>query len=137
MADAGNRQPLLGGGGGKQRPGTAEQNPLQFSFVELIEKITAERHGTAAAAGAAGMNVLCLLVENHGATVGQLPTQSQSLPFAQLQQKLLADLSQIAGDDQIKVLRPGFQVLKMGPDGGICRRSCWPRRRLSLTRRRP
>ena len=41
MADTGNGEALLGGGGGEECAGAAEENPLQFSLVQLIQQITA------------------------------------------------------------------------------------------------
>ena len=105
MADTGNGQTLLGGGGGEQRAGAAEEDSLQFALVQLIEQIAAESNGTAAAAGAAGMDILDSVVEYQCAAVRQLSTQGQMIPLSQFQQRLLADLPQIAGDDQVEVLR--------------------------------
>ena len=53
MANTGNGQSLLGGGGGEQRPGAAEEDSLQLSGIEFIEQLTAQGDGAAAAAGAA------------------------------------------------------------------------------------
>ena len=41
MADAGDGQTLLGGGGGEQGAGSAEKDFLQLSALELIQKMTA------------------------------------------------------------------------------------------------
>ena len=41
MADTGDGQSLLAGSGGEQSAGTAEEDPLQLSFLQLIQKVTA------------------------------------------------------------------------------------------------
>ena len=117
MTDSGDGQSLLGGSGGKQRPGAAEEDPFQLPAVQQIQKIPAQGNGAASAAGTAGVNVLGDLVENQGTAVCQLPTQGKSFPFAHFQQQILAQLAKIPGDDEIEVLRSPIQILHMGPNG--------------------
>lgn len=118
MTHAGDGQTLLGGGGGQKCPGAAEQDPAQLTGVQLVQQITAEGHGAAAAAGATGVDILCGVVEHQCAAIRQLSAKAQSLPSGQLQQRLLAQLSQVACDDEVKVLGGPVQVFQMGPNGG-------------------
>ena len=122
MADSGNGQTLLGGRGGQQRPCAAEQDPPQLSRVQPVQQISAQRDGAAAAAGAAGMHILGQIVEYQRAAIGDLAAKGQAVPAGKLQQRFLAQLPQVTGDDQIEILRASAQILKVGPDGGISRR---------------
>ena len=117
MADTGNGQSLLGRCGRKQRAGAAEENPLQLPLIQLVQQIATESNGTASATGTAGMDVLYRIVEYQRAAVGQFAAQGQMIPFSQFQQSFLADLPQVTGDNQIKVLRAYLQILKMGTYG--------------------
>ena len=112
MADAGDGQTLLGGSRGEQRACTAEQDLFQLSGAELTEKIAAEGNGTAAAAGTAGMHILFCIVENQGSAIRQLSAEGYAIPLGQLHQHFLAQLTQITGDDQIKILW-GFSQIVM------------------------
>ena len=122
MAHAGDGKSLLGGGGGQQRAGAAEQNPLPFAGIQLLQKVPAQSDGTAPAAGAAGMDILDVVVKDGGAAVHELAAQRQTLQPGKLQQSLHAHLPQIPGDDPVEVLRAGAQVFKVSLDGGKCRR---------------
>ena len=119
MTDPGNGKPLLGGGGGEQCARAAKQYFFQFPPVQLPQKVAAQGDGAAPAAGAAGVDVLFVVVENQGSAVRQLPAQRDPVPPGKLQKQFLAQLPQIAGDDEVKVLGGGFHVVKMGFDGGI------------------
>lgn len=122
MAHAGNGKPLLGGGGGQQRAGAAEENPLPLAGIQLIQKIAAQGDGTATAAGAAGMDILGMVVEYGGSAVHELAAQGQPLQPGKLQQSLHTHLTQVAGDNPVEVLRTGVQIGKMGFDGCQSRR---------------
>ena len=84
MADPGNGQSLLGGGGGEECAGAAEQNGFPFSGFQAVQKIAAEGDGTASAAGAPGVDILVFPVKNQGAAVLQPPAQAQAVPPCQL-----------------------------------------------------
>ena len=122
MADTRNRQTLLGGGGGEERAGAAEENPLQLSLIQLIQKISAQCDRAAATPGTSRMDILHGVVKHQGAAVRQLSAKGQTVPFAQFQQNLLADLTQVTGDDQVKILRFSVQILHMGLNGVKCSR---------------
>ena len=85
MAYTGNGQSLLGGSRGQQRPGAAEQDPAQLSGVQPVQQISAERDGTAAAAGTAGMHILSQIVEYQRAAIGDLAAKGQAVPAGKLQ----------------------------------------------------
>ena len=85
MAYSRNGKSLLGGSRGKQRTGTAEEDPFQLSLIELIQQIPTEGNGAAAAAGAAGMDILYGVVEDQGAAVCQLTSKIQTVPFSDFQ----------------------------------------------------
>ena len=122
MAYAGNGKTLLSGGGGQKRAGAAEQNAAQFSAVELIKKVSAKCNGAAAAAGAAGVDILHCVVEYQRAAICQLATEAQPVPAGKLQQGFLTQLPQITGDDEVKIIGGSMQILQMCPDGGVGRR---------------
>lgn len=119
MTDPGYGKPLLGGGGGEQCARAAKQYFFQFSPVQLPQKIAAQGNGAAPAAGAAGVDVLFVVVEDHRSAVRQLPAQRDAVPPGKLQKHFLAQLPKVAGDDEVKILRCGLHVVKMGFDGGI------------------
>ena len=75
MTDTGNWQSLLGGGRGQQRTGTAEENPFQFPVPQLIQKVTAEGDGTAAAAGTAGVDILHGVVKDKSTAISEPSTE--------------------------------------------------------------
>src|SRR5699024_3820417 len=75
MADTGDALPLLGGGGGEQGPGAAEEQLFPAPLAHPVEDQPAEHHGGAAAARSAAVYVLLLrVVDEHAAVlqVGQL-----------------------------------------------------------------
>ena len=113
MTDTGDGQPLLGGSGGEQRPGAAEEYLFQFFCLQLTQKIPAEGNGAAAAAGTAAVNILGGVVKDQRAAVRQLSAQTDAVPAGKLHQHFFAKLPQIAGDDQIEGFRPCFQIFKM------------------------
>ncbi len=119
MTDPGYGKPLLGGGGGEQCARAAKQYFFQFSPVQLPQKIAAQGNGAAPAAGAASVNVLFVVVKDHRSAVRQLPAQRDAVPTGKLQKHFLAQLPKVAGDDEVKILRGGLHVVKMGFDGGI------------------
>lgn len=119
MTDPGYGKPLLGGGGGEQCARAAKQYFFQFSPVQLPQKIAAQGNGAAPAAGAACVDVLLVVVEDHRSAVRQLPAQRDAVPTGKLQEHFLAQLPKVAGDDEVKILRGGLHVVKMGFDGGI------------------
>ena len=80
MADSRNGKPLLNGSGGKERACAAEQNIFEFSGIEFIQIVTAQRYRAAAAAGTAGMDILHSVVEDHAAAVFQ-PTAKGDTVF--------------------------------------------------------
>lgn len=65
------------------------------------------------------MDVLFVVVENQCPAVRQLPAQGDAVPPGKLQEHFLAQLSQITGDDQVKVFGGGLHVVKVSLDGGI------------------
>lgn len=119
MTDPGYGKPLLGGGGGEQCARAAKQYFFQFSPVQLPQKIAAQGNGAAPAAGAAGVDVLLVVVEDHRSAVRQLSAQRDAVPTGKLQKHFLAQLTKVAGDDEVKILRGGLHIVKMGFNGGI------------------
>lgn len=119
MTDPGYGKPLLGGGGGEQCARAAKQYFFQFSPVQLPQKVAAQGDGAASAAGAAGVDVLFVVVEDHRSAVRQLSAQRDAVPTGKLQKHFLAQLPKVAGDDEVKILRGGLHIVKMGFNGGI------------------
>lgn len=122
MAYPRNGKTLLGGGGGEQRTGTAEEDTLQLSFVQLIQQIPTQSNGAAATAGTACMDILNGVVKYQCAAIRQPATKIQLVSFAQFQQDFLTDLSQIPCDDQVKILRLSAQIVHVGLYGLECSR---------------
>lgn len=118
MADPGDGQALLGGCGREQGSGSAEEDLFQLAGAEFAKELSAEGDGAAAAAGTPGVDILGGVVKYHGAAVRQLAPQGQAVPAGKLQEHFLADLAEISGDDEVKVLRAGVKVHKMAADGG-------------------
>ena len=109
MADAGNGLPLEAGGGGQQRPGGGEEDALPFSRPHPGEQIAVEHRGGAAAAGGAGVHVLGLAVVEQQAAVLEVLPQVHAVPGEEIPDDGVAQLPQVAGDDEVEVfrLRPG------------------------------
>ena len=122
MTDPWDGKTLLGGGRGEQRAGTTEQDLLKLPVVQLVQQIAAEGNCAASAAGTAGMHILLFGVEDQGAAVHQLAPQRKAVLSGQLQKHFLSCLTQVAGDDPIKILGSGGKILKMRPNGGG---GCW------------
>ena len=122
MTYSGNRQTLLGGGGGEQGSRSAEKQLFELSFSQFLQQRSAQCNGAAPAAGAAGVDILRGVVKYQRSAVCQLSAQTDSFLPGKLQKQFLTQLPQIAGYDQVKGLRAGVQVLKMLPDGSQCRR---------------
>ena len=116
MADPRNGELLLSRGGGEQGSRTAEQNPVHGSVSQLLQKVGAQHDGAAAAAGAAGVDILCLRVKDQIAAVAEPVPGRDALPGQQRLQGLQTDPAQVSGDDPVIVLRGGVEVLQMGPD---------------------
>ena len=85
--------------------------------IQFLQKLSAKRDGAAAAAGAAGMDILYRVVEYKGSAVRQFAAQRQVIALAQFQQHLFPQLPQITGDDQIEILRLASQILHVGTNG--------------------
>ena len=120
MADAGDGQALLGGGGGEEGPGAAEEELFQLPGGELPQQLRAQHDGTASAAGPARVDILLDGVEDQIPAVRQLSADGQSILPAQGQQRLHPDGPQIPGDDEIIIVGGGAGVPQMGPDGVKC-----------------
>lgn len=63
------------------------------------------------------MDILRLVVEYGGSAVHEFAAQGQPFQPGKLQQSLHTHLTQVAGDNPVKVLRAGVQIGKMGFDG--------------------
>ena len=87
------------------------------SAAQFVQKIAAQHACAASAAGAAGMDILCLVVEYGGSAVHEFTAQGQPFQPGQLQQSVHAHLTQVTGDNPVEVLRAGVQIGKIGiPD---------------------
>ena len=64
MTNAGNRFPLLGGGGGKKGTGGTEQDIVPPTFSHPIEQKTGKNSSRTAATGTTTMNILLLQIKN-------------------------------------------------------------------------
>ena len=117
MTDPGDGQVLLGGGGGEECAGAAEEDLPELPALELVQQLRAQHHGAASAPGAACVDVLPNGIVDQISAVRQLSTDGDAILPAKPHQRLQPDGSQIPRDDEIIVLRRGFRILKMRPDG--------------------
>ena len=60
------------------------------------------------------------LIHTAVSAVFQLSPQVQAILTGNIQQDFFAHLTQVTGDDQIKILRTVVEVLQMGTDGLVC-----------------
>ena len=120
MAYAGYGQTLLGRGGGEQGTRAAEEDAFELSAPELVQQFTAEGDGAAPAARSSGMDILHCIVKDHAAAVCDLSSQGKIVPFSKLQEDVLAHLSQIPCDDQIKIIGGSAKILHMTLYGFEC-----------------
>ena len=118
MADGRDALPLERGGGGEQGAGAAEEQAPPAALLHTVEQKAGEHRGGAAAARAAAVDVLGLGVVDEHAAVLQI-FEFNAVPVEEIQQNLLAQAAQIAGDNQIIVRGPAACVPKMGLNGII------------------
>ena len=118
MADSGDGEILLGGGGGEQGPGAAEEDLLELSRGNLTKKFGTQHDGTASAPGAARVDILPDGVEDEIPTVRQLPADGDARLPAEGNQRLHPDGPKIPGDDEVVVFGRCVRVLEMGRYGG-------------------
>ena len=70
--------------------GTAEEDLIEFSGVQLVQQISAEGNGAASAAGAACVDILGRVIEHKRSAIRQTPAQRNTFPSGQFQQHFLA-----------------------------------------------
>ena len=103
--------------------GGAEKDIFPAALPHPVEQIAGEHRGGAAAARAAAVDVLIFQIEDHQTAVVVVGGQVHPVLPEQLQQQLTPQLAQVAGDDQVVVVRPPAGILKVGGEGGIGRRA--------------
>ena len=109
VADAGDGLPLKAGGGGQQRSGGGEDDALPTPGPQAGEQVAVEHRGGAAAAGGSGVHILGLAVVEQQSAVLEILTQVDAVPGEKVPDDGVAQLPQVAGDDEVEVfrLRPG------------------------------
>ena len=112
MTDAGDGLPLKGGGGAQQRPGGGEEQALPAALPQASEQVAVEHGGGAAAAGASGVHILLFQVVEQQPAVGVVVRHVHTVLPEEVRDDLVTQLPQIAGDDQVVVLRGGAGVLE-------------------------
>ena len=117
MADAGNGFPLKAGGGGEQRPGGGEQDAAPAALLQAGEQIPAEYRRGAAAAGAAGVHILPLPVVEQQPAVLIVSGHVHAVPPEQVDHDLVAQFSQVPGENGVVIRRAGLGVGEEGPEG--------------------
>ena len=103
--------------------GGAEKDIFPAALPHPVEQIAGEHRGGAAAARAAAVDVLIFQIEDHQTAVVVVGGQVHPVLPEQLQQQLTPQLAQVAGDDQVVVVRPPAGILKVCGEGGIGRRA--------------
>ena len=68
------------------------------------------------------MDILVRRVENETPAVREFPADGDALLAEQMHQHIFSQISQIPGDDQIKILRTGMGIVKMRQYGVKCSR---------------
>ena len=117
VADAGNGFPLKAGGGGQQRPGGSKEDAPPFSGPQAGEEVAVEHRGGAAAAGGSGVHVLGLAVVEQQSAVLEVLPQVDAVPGEEVPDDGVAQLPQVAGDDEAVVLRRCPGVPEKGGEG--------------------
>ena len=117
VADAGDGLPLEAGGGGQQRPGGGEDDALPPPGPQAGEQVAVEHRGGAAAAGGDGVHVLGLAVVEQQAAVLEVLPQVHAVPGEEIPDDGVAQLPQVAGDDEAVVLRRCPGVPEKGGEG--------------------
>ena len=119
VADAGNGLPLEGGGGGEQGPRGREEHPPPFPRPQARQHIPVQHSGGAAAAGGAGVHVLGLPVIQQQSAVLVTVTQVDAVPLEKVPYDVVAQLSQVTGEDEVVILRPGLRIPEKGGQGVV------------------
>lgn len=119
MADGGNGLALPGGDRRHQRAGGAEEQTVDLFFTELPQQISAEHRRAAAAAGTARVDILPLEVVDENAAVAVVCAELHAVTPEQVGDDGAAERAEVAGDDQVIVLRPQAGVRKVGAQGRI------------------
>ena len=117
MADAGNGLPLKAGGGGQQRSGGGEDDALPTPGPQAGEEVAVEHRGGAAAAGGSGVHILGLAVVEQQPAVLEVFAQVHAVPGEKVPDDGVAQLPQVAGDDEAVVLRRCPGVPEKGGEG--------------------
>ena len=117
VGDAGDALPLLGGGGGHQRAGADEQDAFQLPLLHFFQQVGAEDRRRAAAARAARVDILLAAVIDQQPAVGVIGAERIALSFAELAEQVTPHGGQVAGDNQVVVVRLGGGILKEGRQG--------------------
>ena len=122
MADARDGFPLEAGGGGQQGAGGGEYHSLPAPGPHAGENVPVEDGGGAAAAGGPGVHVLVLPVVQQHAAVEVVAGEVQAVPAEEVQDDGVAQLSQVAGEDQVVVPGGGVGLPEQGGEGLVGRR---------------
>ena len=122
MADARNWLSLLHRGRTHHRTGARKHQPVDFAAMHIAQQRSAENCRRAAAARAACMRVL-LVTENQAAAVRVDRGQVDAVAAQQRQQKVRTDVTEVAGNDAVKVPRLCAEILQqcgkgVGSSGG-------------------
>ena len=105
MSDRGDRLSLLSGGRTEQSARCYKEDAAQPSRLQIAQYFRAEHRGAAAAARAAGVDVLSLAVKNHQSAIAVLFTYIDPCPPEQLIQYFAADRAKITREYHIIIIR--------------------------------
>ena len=114
VADAGDALALLARDDAHQCPRRCKQHALPHALPQTLEDVPGEDRGAAAAAAASGVGILLIgVVEQHPA-VGEDRREGDALAPCEFFQQRVAEVSKVAGDDRIVVLRlpPGVAEVR-------------------------
>ena len=119
VADAGDGLALKAGRGREQRPRGGKDDALPLPRPQPGEEVAVEHRRRAAAAGGSGVHVLPVaVVEQQAAVLKALP-QLHAVPGEEVPDDGVAQLAQVAGDNEVVVPGGGLRVPEEGGQGVI------------------
>ena len=112
MTDAGDAFSLEGGGGREQRAGGGEDDAVPFPLAHAPQQISVENGRAAAAAGGSAVHILLLEVIEKKPTVRIALAERHAVAREEVLDNVVPELAQIAGDDQVIILRLRLRIAK-------------------------
>ncbi len=103
MRDGGDAFPLLDDSRAEQRAGCDKQDVIEPALAHERENVPAHDRSRAAAAAAAGMDILFFQVVKHQAAVGMRVLQIVTVFEGEFPQDFGSHLAEVTGDNEVKI----------------------------------